>query len=217
VQLTREDLVDGLREVVHRAHAHGLTGISIKIVGGAALRLAYFDRETTADIDAQIAPLASITPIIEAIARDRGWPPDWLNDQAAMFIPTLGRSVEWESLLDDANISIAVAPIEALLAMMLHAARPGRDIDDIANLLVLNDIADIESAEELYESFTRGMHFRKEPSESSSECSARVSPRDPRHRRRRRSKIEVDDQVLRGRPCTPIGERLRAKEEDPRS
>lgn len=156
MQLTREDLVDGLREVVHRSHAQGLTGVTIKIVGGAALRLAHFDRETTADIDAQIAPLTSIKPIIEAIARDRGWTPDWLNDQAAMFIPTLGRAVEWESLLDDANISIAVAPIDALLAMKLHAARPGRDIDDISNLLVLNDVAEIESAEQLYESFYPG-------------------------------------------------------------
>lgn len=156
MQLDREDLIDGLREVVHRAHAEGVLGASIKIVGGAALRLAYFDRETTADIDAQIAPLDSIAPIVRSIALERGWQPNWLNDQAAMFIPSLGRSVDWESLLDDPNVSIAVAPIDALLAMKLHAARPGRDIDDIANLLAMNDIDSVEAAEELYESFYPG-------------------------------------------------------------
>jgi Nucleotidyltransferase of unknown function (DUF6036) len=156
MQLDRQDLIDGLREIVLRAHAEGVLGVSIKIVGGAALRLAYFDRETTADIDAQIAPLDSIATIVRSIALDRGWPSDWLNDQAAMFIPTLGRSVDWESLLDDPNVSIAVAPIDALLAMKLHAARPGRDIDDIANLLAINEIDTVEAAEELYESFYPG-------------------------------------------------------------
>lgn len=156
MELERQDLIDGLREIVHRAHAQGVTDVSIKLVGGAALRLAYYEREATADIDAKISPLSSIAPIIQAIARDRGWPADWLNDQAAMFIPTLGKSVDWEPLLDDANVSIAVAPIDALLAMKLHAARPGRDLDDIAVLLTLNQIEDTASAEELYESFYPG-------------------------------------------------------------
>jgi Nucleotidyltransferase of unknown function (DUF6036) len=80
VQLDRQDLIDGLREVVRQTHEHGIKGVSIRIVGGAALRLAYFERATTADIDAQIEPLASITPIIERIARDRAWPGDWLNN-----------------------------------------------------------------------------------------------------------------------------------------
>lgn len=156
MQLDREDLIEGLRAVVRQAHDQGITGASIRIVGGAALRLAYFDRDTTADIDAQIEPLASLAPIIERIARDRGWPSDWLNNKAVMFIPRLGQSVEWEPMLDDANVSIAVAPIDALLAMKLNAARPGRDIGDIANLLVLNKIDEVESAEELFESFYPG-------------------------------------------------------------
>jgi len=156
MELERQDLIDGLREVVRRAHAEGVTDVSIKLVGGAALRLAYFEREATADIDAKISPLLSIAPIIQAIARDRGWPADWLNDQAAMFIPTLGKSVDWQPLLDDSNVSIAVAPIDALLAMKLQAARPGRDLDDIAVLLTLNQIEDTASADELYESFYPG-------------------------------------------------------------
>lgn len=156
MQLSREDLIDGLRTVVQSAHNQGISGVTIRIVGGAALRLAYFDRDTTADIDAQIEPLATLEPIIKQIALERGWPTDWLNDKATMFIPTLGHSVDWELVLDDANVSIAIAPVDALLAMKLNAARPGRDISDIANLLALNEIHDLDAAEEIYESFYPG-------------------------------------------------------------
>lgn len=82
MQLDRQDLIEGLREVVRQTHEQGITGVSIRIVGGAALRLAYFERATTADIDAQIEPLVQITPIVEQIARDRGWPAAWLNNEA---------------------------------------------------------------------------------------------------------------------------------------
>lgn len=156
MQLDRQDLIDGLREVVRAAHAKGITGASIRIVGGAALRLAYFDRDSTADIDAQIEPMDRLAPIIEGIARDRGWQSDWLNNKAVMFIPTWGQVVEWEPILEDANVSIAVAPLDALLAMKLNAARPGRDTDDIAKLLALNDIETPGTAEIVFESFYPG-------------------------------------------------------------
>jgi len=156
MQLDRQDLIDGLREVVRAARDSGITGVSIRIVGGAALRLAHFDRDTTADIDAQIEPMDRLEPIIESIARNRGWRNDWLNDRAVMFIPTWGQAVEWEPILDDANVSIAIAPLDALLAMKLNAARPGRDTDDIAKLLALNEIDSVTSAEALFESFYPG-------------------------------------------------------------
>jgi hypothetical protein len=156
MQLGRQDLIDGLREVVRAAHDSGITGVSIRIVVGAALRLAYFDRDTTADIDAQIEPMDRLEPIIESIARAHGWRNDWLNNKAAMFIPTWGQSVDWEPILDDTNVSIAVAPLDALLAMKLNAARPGRDTEDIAKLLALNNIDSVEEAENVFESFYPG-------------------------------------------------------------
>jgi hypothetical protein len=55
-------------------------------------------------------------------------------------------------IFDDDNVSICVAPIDALL-MKLNAARPGRDTDDIAKLLRLNSIATVEAAEQLFEAF----------------------------------------------------------------
>jgi hypothetical protein len=132
MQLDRDDLIDGLRELVRRVHAQNLTGVAIRIAGGAALRLAYFDRDTTVDIDAQIVPLDGLQPIIDGIAKGRGWPTDWLNNNAVMFLPSWGRGVEWETVFDDGDVSILVAPIDALLAMKLNASRPRRDTPDIA-------------------------------------------------------------------------------------
>ena len=58
--------------------------------------------------------------------------------------------------MEDANVSIAVAPLDALLAMKLNAARPGRDTDDIAKLLALNNIDSVVAAESVFESFYPG-------------------------------------------------------------
>jgi hypothetical protein len=154
--LDREALISGLAEVLQRARLAGIVGVTIRIVGGAALRLSYFDRAMTADIDARIEPLDPLLPLVREIAAERGWPDDWLNDRASQFIPHLGRAVEWKSLHYDKSVSISVAPIDALLAMKLAAARPGRDTDDITKLLRLNDIADIDAAEELLEAFYPG-------------------------------------------------------------
>jgi len=149
-QLDRDDLIRGLRDLVVLAHDRGIRGVSIRIVGGAALRLAYFERTTTADIDAQIRPLAAVRPLIEIIARNHGWPVDWLNADATMFLPSWGRGVEWAQLFEDDSVSIDVAPIDALLAMKLNAARQGRDTDDIAKLLALNEIGSADEAESLF-------------------------------------------------------------------
>jgi len=119
--LDLHDLVSGLREVVTRARKTGIRDVSIRIVGGAALRIAYFERATTADIDAQIQPLDQLEPIIRQIASERDWPADWLNDKATIFIPRWGRSVEWEALFEDfypgdALTERAVLLLERILA-----------------------------------------------------------------------------------------------------
>lgn len=159
--LDRDDLIEGLRELVRRARADGISGVSIQIVGGAALRLAYFDRPTTMDIDARIQPADAVAALIAAIAAERNWPSDWLNANASQFIPAWGASVQWRPLLDDDSVSIWVAPLEVLLAMKLHAlqSRPGRDADDVAKLLRLNEITDVAGAEEHYGRFYPGDGF----------------------------------------------------------
>ncbi|MGR2751836.1 DUF6036 family nucleotidyltransferase [Agromyces arachidis] len=153
----RDDLVVGLRQLVstltERSERSG-----IGIVGGAALALRYFDRESTVDIDAHL--IGDHEVVLEAgraIAEANGWPDDWLNDQAAGFIPSYGRrATEWETLYDDGVVVIQVASADALLAMKLRANRPGRDDTDIAKLMVICDIRTVDAAEELYEDFYSG-------------------------------------------------------------
>ena len=63
--LDNDDIADGLREIIVRARAAGLQGVSVQIIGGAALKLAYFDRAITVDIDARLTPSAELVLIAE--------------------------------------------------------------------------------------------------------------------------------------------------------
>jgi hypothetical protein len=87
----RDGLVTGLRHLVARLSETGERS-GIRIVGGAALALRYFERESTVDIDAH--PIGEPELVLAAgreIAEANGWPDDWLNNQAAGFIPEYGR------------------------------------------------------------------------------------------------------------------------------
>ncbi len=158
--LDRDDLISGLRALVERAHERGLGPVSIRIIGGAAIRLAYFERATTVDIDARIDPKGSLSELIGEIATERQWPNDWLNSaaQKAGFIPTWGRQVEWTPLYADDVVSIEVASVEALLAMKLRAfeRRGRRDLGDVVGLLALTGITDAAEVEDLFEAYFPG-------------------------------------------------------------
>ena len=150
----RDGLELGLRQLVAKLQSSGGRS-GLRIVGGAALALRYFDRESTVDIDAH--PIGDAVHVLAAgreVAQENGWPDDWLNNQAAIFIPEYGSAtVAWETLYDDGTVVIQVASADAMLAMKLRANRPGRDDTDIAKLMVLCDITSVSEAEELYESF----------------------------------------------------------------
>ena len=161
VRLDRGDLIAGLRELVARVEREGLTGVSIEIIGGAALRLAYIERATTVDIDARLAPKEQLAPIIRGIAAERAWPENWLNSDAEQFIPSWGRDVHWRTLWSSDGVTINVASPEALLAMKLHAVqhRGNRDIGDVAKLMTIVGIDSVDSAEDLYSEFYPGDEF----------------------------------------------------------
>lgn len=148
--LTREDMIDGLTEVVRRLREQGAHA-TIRIVGGAAMMLRYFeDRHVTPDIDASIHTDADLGELVRDIARQRSWPADWLNTAAAGFIPFVDHG-NWEPLYDDESVSIWVATPACLLAMKLRAARRGRDDEDVAVLLALLGIRTSEEAEQVFE------------------------------------------------------------------
>ena len=151
--LSRDDLILGLRQVVERLHAAGEPS-GIRIVGGAALSLRYFERGTTDDIDATVHPAEPALHAAEEVAARNGWTSSWFNTAATQFVPFA--VVEWEALYDDGDVSVWVASARMLLAMKLRASRPGRDDDDIANLLAICEIASSEEVEDLYEEFYPG-------------------------------------------------------------
>jgi hypothetical protein len=134
----------------------------IRLVGGAALALRYFDRGTTQDLDSlHITPGndEAVAAAAARVASRRGWDPEWLNFavERTGAVPTFGdRVVEWETIYDHGNVVIRVASPEALLAMKLRANRPGRDTNDIRQLMSLCEVDTLEAAEDLYESFYPG-------------------------------------------------------------
>ena len=152
--LTRDDLINGLRELVAELNAAGQPA-GIRIVGGAALSLRYFERRTTVDIDARIYPAEPTIAIAERIAARHDWPSDWLNTKAAGFIP-IARDAEWEPLYDDGSVSVWVASASTLLAMKLRASRAGRDTDDIADLMAICGVDSVEAADAHFESYYPG-------------------------------------------------------------
>ncbi|TFD07525.1 hypothetical protein [Cryobacterium sp. TMT1-66-1] len=125
-------------------------------MGGAALALRYFDRRTTTGIDARLQPEAPILAAAAEVARENQWPPDWLNSNAAQFIPTYRADAGWEVIYASEGITVEVASPRALLAMKLNASRPGRDDSDIANLLAICEIPNVDAAEDLLEEFFPG-------------------------------------------------------------
>lgn len=155
ILLRREDMIDGLRELVQELHREGQAG-GVRIVGGAAMLLRYFgERRVTPDIDAKIHPEGPALRIARDIGRRRGWDDDWLNSKAATFIP-IARDVGWEAMYDDEMVSVWVISAEALLAMKIRASRPTRDSADIAMLLAITGISTVDGAEALYEQYYPG-------------------------------------------------------------
>lgn len=86
--LTRDDIIDGIREIIVRLRTAGRTA-TMQIVGGAAIALTIDgDRRATVDIDGPITPPEDVAAAAAEIARERIWPADWVNDKAKMSSPT---------------------------------------------------------------------------------------------------------------------------------
>lgn len=158
--LERDDIIVGLRELVDELrNADEVAGI--RLVGGAALSLRYFDRGVTQDLDSLHVRPGSDAAVADAaakVAQRHDWDASWLNFEVASAdaLPTLGRAVEWDTIYDRHGIVIQLAAKEALLAMKLRANRPGRDTRDIRLLLGLCRMTTLAEAETLYEDFYPG-------------------------------------------------------------
>lgn len=159
--LNRDDIAGGLRELVDELRASGQVAC-IRLVGGAALSLRHFERGTTQDLDSlHIHPGSdeAVSAAAALVAIRHGWDPMWINFavENADAIPSFGRrAIVWETVFDSDGVVVQIADKESLLAMKLRANRPGRDTNDIRQLLALCGIATLAEAEELYEDFYPG-------------------------------------------------------------
>ena len=153
--LDRADIETALSDLVHRLAEHGERA-TISLVGGAALALRYFDRDSTRDVDGIFRPSSAVNEIAEEIARERGWSPGWLNDDVKNSGGLPFARVEWVTIYDVDDLVVQVASARMLLAMRLKAGRPARDSNDIAMLLTICGVPTAEDAEELFEEFYPG-------------------------------------------------------------
>lgn len=79
--LARSDIIGALRELISELRSAGEVA-GIRIVGGAALALLYFDRGTTQDLDSlHIQPGSdeAVAAAATRVAVQHGWDPLWLN------------------------------------------------------------------------------------------------------------------------------------------
>lgn len=153
--LSREDIIRGLKELADDLNRRGISA-DIYIIGGAALVLRYFDRRLTVDVDLRAHNFDLIRPSAEIVAELNGWDPDWINNAATQFVPSLGKDVTWETVYQQQGISFKVTTPEVMLMMKLAASRTGRDDQDIANLLAITGITTVDELSELFELYYPG-------------------------------------------------------------
>jgi hypothetical protein len=139
-----EELLAALRRLGELLHRRSLTA-DVYVFGGAAMVIAYQARPATRDIDAVFAPDTEVHEAAWEVARERGWPRSWLNDQASTYlsrVPDRGRRL----ILEAPGIRCMAASPEHLLAMKVMAARQIQDAGDIRFLvrhLGLTSVAEV--------------------------------------------------------------------------
>lgn len=143
-ELTATQIYALLHELGRRLQAAG-THADIKLVGGAALILQGIGNRPTADIDASYADPHTINAVVADMAADYDVGPDWLNTNAAAFVPENATWVELEHL---DGLTIQAADTETLLAMKIAAERD-KDTLDIARLLRRLNITNANDAVDL--------------------------------------------------------------------
>jgi hypothetical protein len=160
-EFDREQLLDALDEIGLAAAAAG-TRLDIAVFGGSALILASNFRFSTEDVD--IAELGRPWPgwlsdIVAQIAARNGWSENWFNDAVSFHLSPLAMPVRdlvafgsFPRATDEVGVTVFVPTAKYLLALKLKALRVSdfdkgsKDLDDVANLLKVLDITDVEAA-----------------------------------------------------------------------
>jgi hypothetical protein len=152
-----DELVALLTELAERVDATyaGDDLLDIRIVGGAAISLAYnHDRDPTDDIDALRASKKQLVLAAAAdMAHVHGLSENWVNFKVQMFAPDpMYPEPEWDVLIKVGKVRVLVPEPRMLLAMKLRAGR-GQDLGDIATLLEAAGISTYDDAVATFRAF----------------------------------------------------------------
>lgn len=152
VLFDRDDVLGALEELARRLAARGAPA-HIRVVGGAAIAVQYGREALTQDVDALFGRSDDVLEIAAEIARERGWPNSWLNDDVAMHASHFDHEAVWVRIVDVESVQVDLAPADLLLAMKLKAGRGGRDEDDIDLLCDACGLRSAAEAEAIFERF----------------------------------------------------------------
>ena len=120
----------------------------IYVVGGAAMALAYDEKRLTRDVDASIvAGYDEVMTAAHEIARERGWPTTWLNEQATMYMPPENERIG-AIVYEHPSLSVVAASIEHMISMKARSARR-TDQSDFRRLLALQRIDSPDAVTEI--------------------------------------------------------------------
>jgi hypothetical protein len=128
---TRESLEGAFRELGLKARAADKI-VEIAVYGGSALLLILPGRVATKDVDAVIQHDPTwLRQAAAAIAEEKGWPPDWLNDGVKGWLshhdgdPEAKRLFKTYPSEDEPGLRVFVASPHYLFAMKCLAMRIG--------------------------------------------------------------------------------------------
>jgi hypothetical protein len=157
----RDALLDAFDQIGYAAIEAG-TKLQIAVYGGSALMLASNFRFATEDVD--IADIGSewpawLTSVVAAIARDKGWGEDWLNDAVSFHLSPLAQLQRdhlpfgtFPRRSEAVGLTVFIPTARYLLAMKLKSLRisdfekGAADMADTAHLLHVVGITEVEQA-----------------------------------------------------------------------
>lgn len=148
----RDSLIGAIDSLVDRL-AGADARARILVVGGAAIAIRHGRPVLTQDIDALHARNPAVEEAVAAIAAERNWSPNWLNERVTMYASHFDHLAEWTVMWERGDIVVLVAPSDLLLAMKLLAGRGRRDGADIDALLDAYDVTSRVEAEEIFERY----------------------------------------------------------------
>ncbi len=164
----REALLDAFDDI-GRAAVQAGTKLQIAVYGGSALMLASNFRFATEDVD--IADIGSEWPewlstTVEGIAQKNGWSPAWLNDAVSFHLSPRARADRdltaygnFPRRAENVGLAVFIPTARYMLALKLKALRISdfekgqQDMADVAHLLKVLNLADIEQAIEILAEF----------------------------------------------------------------